>query len=92
MGRCTVSSAYNSGQSIALGSCPLRNDAEHSEQLRAPGRAQAFSWLHGAARMCGLRWYHAADKRTGRGCDLAAVLGGLFLVATRRPVTGHAGR
>jgi hypothetical protein len=55
-------------------------------------RAQAFSWLHGAARMYGLPRYRAADRCGGDGCDLADVLGGLFLVVTRRPVTGHAGR
>src|SRR5215203_2953253 len=54
-------------------------------------RAQAFSWLHDAAWMGGWWRYRAADRCGGCGCDLAAVLGGLVLVVTRRCVTGHAG-
>jgi hypothetical protein len=41
---------------------------DHSQQ---GSRAQAFSWLHSAAWMGGWRWYRAADRCGGCGCDLA---------------------
>jgi hypothetical protein len=46
-------------------------------------RAQAFSWLHDAVWMGGWRWYRAADRCGGCGCDLADVLGGLPLGGNR---------
>jgi hypothetical protein len=52
---------------------------EEHDLLPANDRAQAFSWLHGAAWMGGWRWYRAADRCGGCGCDLADVLVGLFL-------------